>query len=119
MAGEYNKLCIKLAKLIKDGKAPPGAIAPLQIPKAGMWDLDVDDVIFQEVGLDDRDDDGEPPLWLCDEKVRRGIPALLDLDRCDEEDARLMRENLALRVWFKEEWDLATRAIQAAGKSGV
>ncbi|KAJ7893687.1 hypothetical protein B0H14DRAFT_2334743, partial [Mycena olivaceomarginata] len=96
--------------LIKDGKAPRGAIAPIPIPAEGMWELDV-------VGLDGRDDDGEPPLWLCDEKVRTGIKAMLELDRCDEEDARLQRENLALRVWLREEWEIATRAIAQASKS--
>ncbi|KAJ7300479.1 hypothetical protein DFH08DRAFT_828432 [Mycena albidolilacea] len=114
LAAEYNKLCAKLGRLIKDGKAPRGAIAPIPIPAEGMWELDIDDAIFQEVGLDDRDDEGEPPLWLCDEKVRTGIKAMLELDRCDEEDARLQRENLALRVWLREEWEIATRAIEQA-----
>jgi hypothetical protein len=117
LAAEYNKLCAKLGRLIKDGKAPRGAIAPIPIPAEGMWELDVDDAIFQEVGLDDRDDEGEPPLWLCDEKVRTGIKAMLELDRCDEEDARLQRENLVLQVWLREEWEIATRAIEQAGKS--
>ncbi|KAJ7207315.1 hypothetical protein B0H12DRAFT_991225, partial [Mycena haematopus] len=92
--------------LIKSGKAPPKAIAPMPVPREGLWQLDVDDDIFQDVGLDDRDDqyDDEPPLWLCDEKVRAGIKAMLDLDRSEEEDARLRREGMALRVWFAEEW---------------
>ena len=69
------------------------------------------------MGLYDRDADGEPPLWLCDDKVRAGIKAVLELDRCDEEDARLQRETMALRVWFREEWEVAVRAIDEAGKS--
>ncbi|KAJ6626271.1 hypothetical protein B0H10DRAFT_1781786, partial [Mycena sp. CBHHK59/15] len=84
----------------------------------GLWQLDVDDTIFQDVGLDDRDDDNDkPPPWLCDEKVRTGIKALLELDRCDEEDARLRREKLALRVWFGEEWKMIAEAIEGAGTS--
>jgi hypothetical protein len=98
IAAEYNKLCAKIAKLIKAGQAPRGAIAPVPIPPNGLWQLDVDDAIFQDVGLYDRDADGEPPLWLCDDKVRAGIKAVLELDRCDEEDVRLRRETLALRV---------------------
>ncbi|KAJ6525150.1 hypothetical protein B0H19DRAFT_971441 [Mycena capillaripes] len=112
---EYNKLCAQMAKLICDRKAPSGSMAPLPIPPKGLWQLDVDDAIFQDVGLDDRDDDNdEPPPWLCDEKVRTGIKALLELDRCDEEDARLRREKLALRVWFGEEWKMITEAIEGA-----
>ncbi|KAJ7718393.1 hypothetical protein B0H14DRAFT_3521703 [Mycena olivaceomarginata] len=99
LANEYNKLCNEVSKLIREGKAPRGSIAPLPIPAKGLWKLDVDDVIFQDVGLDDGDDTSdEPPLWLCDEQVRAGIKALLELDRCEEEDARLRRENEALRV---------------------
>ncbi|KAJ7327954.1 hypothetical protein DFH08DRAFT_710067 [Mycena albidolilacea] len=117
IAAEYNKLCAKIAKLIKAGQAPRGAIAPVPIPPNGLWQLDVDDAIFQDVGLYDRDADGEPPLWLCDEKVRAGIKAVLELDRCDEEDVRLQRETLGLRVWFREEWEVAVQAIDEAGKS--
>jgi hypothetical protein len=68
------------------------------------------------VGLYNRDADDEPPLWLCDDKVRAGIKAVLELDRCDEEDVRLRRETLALRVWFREEWEVAVQAIDEAGK---
>ncbi len=116
IAAEYNKLCAKIVKLIAGGEAPRGAIAPLPIPAKGLWQLEVDDAIFQDVGLYERDDVGAPPLWLCDEKVRAGIKAVLELDRCGEEDARLRRETLALRVWFGEEWEVVVRAIGEAGK---
>jgi hypothetical protein len=118
IAAEYNKLCGQLAKLIKDGKAPAGSTAPLPIPPKGLWQLEVDDVIFLDVGLDDVDDnDGEPPPWLCDEQVRVGIKGMLQLDRCDEEDTRLWRETMALRVWFGEEWQLSREVIERAGTS--
>ncbi|KAJ7687669.1 hypothetical protein B0H16DRAFT_1670060 [Mycena metata] len=105
---EYNKLCTQLQKLINEGQAPRNAIAPLPIPAKGLWKLDVDDVIFQNVGLDEREAGeaaDEPPLWLSDERVRTGIKAMLELDRCEEEDARLRRERRALQVWFAEEWE--------------
>ncbi|KAJ7717766.1 hypothetical protein B0H14DRAFT_3521899 [Mycena olivaceomarginata] len=115
LANEYNKLCNEVSKLIREGKAPRGSIAPLPIPAKGLWKLDVDDVIFQDVGLDDGDNTSdEPPLWLCDEQVRAGIKVLLELDRCEEEDARLRRENEALRVWFAEEWKVSVVGIQEA-----
>jgi hypothetical protein len=35
------------------------------IPAKGLWQLDVDGAIFQDVGLDDNDNGStEPPLWL-------------------------------------------------------
>ncbi|KAF8214779.1 hypothetical protein K438DRAFT_1749866 [Mycena galopus ATCC 62051] len=119
IASEYNKLCGHIAKLICARKAPIGARAPLIIPPGGLWQLDVDDAIFEDVGLDDHDHDynDEPPLWLCDEKVRAGIKALLELDRAEEEEARLHREIMALWVWFSEEWTIAVEAI--GGSTGV
>ncbi|KAF8207303.1 hypothetical protein K438DRAFT_2084583 [Mycena galopus ATCC 62051] len=113
VASDYNKLCVELEKLIRDGKAPAGSMPPVQIPTKGLWQLDVDVAIFEDVGLDDPDDQ-EPPLWLRDEKVRAGIKAMLELDRCDEEDARLHREAIALREWFREEWNIICTAIEAA-----
>ncbi|KAJ7442423.1 hypothetical protein FB451DRAFT_1343897 [Mycena latifolia] len=93
--------------LIKEKKAPRGAITPLPIPAKGIWQLDVDDGIWQDVGLDDDDGDGDGeavPPWLGDEKVRSGIKAMLKLDRCAEEDVRLKKERRALQEWFAEEW---------------
>ncbi|KAF8127341.1 hypothetical protein K438DRAFT_1646448 [Mycena galopus ATCC 62051] len=116
LAAEYNKLCTEIAKIIKNGGAPRGLIAPVTIPPKGLWQLDVDDAIFQDVGLDDRYGDDNPPLWLSDNNVRKGINAVLQLDRCDEEERRLWRENSALRVWFREEWEIVTKAIEGAGE---
>ncbi|KAJ6548545.1 hypothetical protein B0H19DRAFT_952491 [Mycena capillaripes] len=116
VATDYNKLCAQIQKVIVDGKAPQGSVAPLTIPSKGLWQLDVDDAIFQDVGLDDNNND-EPALWLSDDNVRTGIKAMLELDRCNEEDARLRRERMALRTWFAEEWKIATRALEAASAS--
>jgi hypothetical protein len=90
-------------------------MAPIPIPPKGLWQVDVDDTLFQDVGIDN--DTNVPSPWLSDEKVRAGIKALLELDRCDEEDSRLRREKLALQVWFREEWEIITEAIKGAGTS--
>ncbi|KAF8201028.1 hypothetical protein K438DRAFT_1513344, partial [Mycena galopus ATCC 62051] len=92
LAAEYNKLCTEIAKIIKNRGAPRGSIPPVMIPPKGLWQLDVDDTIFQDVGLDDRygnDGDDNPPLWLSDDNVRKGINAVLQLDQCDKEERRL------------------------------
>ncbi|KAJ7632028.1 hypothetical protein B0H17DRAFT_1280950 [Mycena rosella] len=81
---DYNKLCGEIAKLVQEGKAPRGAVAPQPIPAKGIWQLDVDDGIWQD--------------------VRSGIKAMLELDRCDEEDGRLKKERCSLQEWFAEEW---------------
>ncbi|KAF8194484.1 hypothetical protein K438DRAFT_2129674, partial [Mycena galopus ATCC 62051] len=119
LAVEYNKLRTEIAKIIKNGGAPRGSIARVTIPPKGLWQLDVDDAIFQDVGLDNRygdDGDDNPPLWLSDDNVRKGINAVLQLDQCDEEERCLQRENSALRVWFRQEWEIVTKAIEGAGE---
>ncbi|KAF8180492.1 hypothetical protein K438DRAFT_1768400 [Mycena galopus ATCC 62051] len=116
LALEYNKQCAKVAQLIRTKNAPRGALAPRPIPDGQLWKLDVDDEIWEDVGLDDDETEQQttPPLWLCDDGVRAGIKALLQFDRCKEEDIRLKKERAALQVWFAEEWVLVNRALDEA-----
>ncbi|KAJ7612604.1 hypothetical protein FB45DRAFT_981861 [Roridomyces roridus] len=105
----YNKLCEQIQSLISKKKAPPHSVAPLPVPSKGIYQLDVDDVIWQDLGLDE--EESRPPLWLSDEKVRTGIRAMLMVDRCNEESARLTREHAHLFVWFQNEWKTIQMAI--------
>ncbi len=75
----------------------------------GLYQLDVDDAIWQDIGLDD---DAAPARWLVDNKVRAGIRAMLQKDRCGEEAPRLLRERRHLRVWFAIEWKAVSEAIE-------
>lgn len=101
-------------KLITQKKAPPGAIVPLIINPEGVFKLDVDDEIWQDIGLDDSID-GPPPRWLCDEAVRGGIKAMLELDRCQEEENRLRSERCAMQEWLQEEWNTVVHAREKTG----
>ncbi|KAJ7070464.1 hypothetical protein B0H15DRAFT_957666 [Mycena belliarum] len=115
---EYNKLCREMSRLVAEGKAPRGAIAPVGNPAKGIWKLDVDDAVWEDVGLDDDEISAtEPPPWLSDEKVRSGIKAMLELDRSAEEDLRLKKERCALQIWFAEEWAVVNIAIGRAKSS--
>lgn len=88
-------------------------IAPERIDEKKVWELDVDDSVWQDVGLDD--DDDEPPLWLSNDGVRKGIPAMLDLERSKEEDLELAKERRAMQLWFSEEWEIVKVAMDRAG----
>ncbi|KAF7337379.1 hypothetical protein MSAN_02264000 [Mycena sanguinolenta] len=59
---EYNKLCDAMGHEIRTRKAPRGAIAPDRIDPKKVYALDVDDSIWQDVGLEDDDDRAEPPV---------------------------------------------------------
>ena len=114
LARTYNNLCQQLETLQQQRKAPPGAIIPEQIEPAEIFSLDVDDAIWQDVGLDE-EHDGPVPQWLGDNNVRAGIKALLELDRCLEEEIRLRKERCVMQEWMLEEWTSVQIAHQAAG----
>ncbi|OJA11301.1 hypothetical protein AZE42_09658 [Rhizopogon vesiculosus] len=66
----YNTLCDQLHALIRQRKAPTGAIPPQHISRNGIFQLDVDDDVWQDIGLED--DIADPPQWLSDENRRAG-----------------------------------------------
>ncbi|KAJ6505115.1 hypothetical protein C8R45DRAFT_817331 [Mycena sanguinolenta] len=101
---------------IRRQKAPARATAPESIDAKKVYALDVDDSIWQDVGLEDDDGRGEPPAWLTSDTVQGGIRAMLQLDRADEEDAMLAKEGRSMRAWFIEEWDVVNLAMAEAGR---
>ena len=90
---------------------------PHPIDTHKLFSLDVDDEIWQDIGLDEIDENEGTPLWLGDSNVRNGIKHLLALDRCLEEEARLKRERLAMQEWMCEEWMTLQRAFMSGGTS--
>jgi hypothetical protein len=93
LARKYNAYCAELKVLINAGHAPRGAIAPLSIEMDGLFKLDVDDGIWQDIGLtDDLDYTSEIPGWLGNDDVRAGIKVMLEYDRCIEEIKGIIHE---------------------------
>lgn len=115
LARKYNKLCDEMQTLINKRRAPRYAVAPTMIEMEGLFNLDVDDDIWLDVGLGYEDDEprsGLPPLWLSNDGVRCGIRSLLERDRCKEEKDTLCDERNAMQEWFHEEWAV----VEAAGR---
>jgi hypothetical protein len=88
-----------------------GATVPDKVEMAELFVLDVDDTIWQDVGL--AEDLMDPPLWMCDDDVQRGIKERLELGHCLEEEACLVHERHALQVWFLEEWKIVMEGCEA------
>ncbi|KAH7091862.1 hypothetical protein BKA62DRAFT_786834 [Auriculariales sp. MPI-PUGE-AT-0066] len=61
-----------------------------------------DPALLEDVWLGSSEDNA--PLWLTDPKVRIGIRAMHILDRCNEESARLEREQAQLTDWLVTHW---------------
>lgn len=104
--------------MVKRKVAPAGAVVPELIAPGTLWTLDVDDAVWQDIGLEDPEDP-TPPLWLRDEKVRAGIRSLLDYDRTVEEEARLMIERIALQEGARAEWVTLRAALTLTGTSAT
>ncbi|THU92423.1 hypothetical protein K435DRAFT_672151, partial [Dendrothele bispora CBS 962.96] len=118
LALKYNKLVREMKDLIVLKRAPKNAIAPAPIDVSELFKLDIADELWQDIGLNYDEIDVEqkpPPPWLADESVRQGIRAMLELDRCEEEEERLAVERRAMQSWLKEEWDVAKCAINDTG----
>ncbi|KAK7452231.1 hypothetical protein VKT23_012336 [Stygiomarasmius scandens] len=119
LASKYNNLCDDIEDLICCGKAPTHAVTPKKIDKSTLFNLDTDEDLWQDIGLMD-DGDCPPPPWMVDDKVRKGIQAMLELDRCTEEAARLQIQRQSLQEWFTEEWKLVLKALEAGtGSTGL
>ncbi|KAJ7587793.1 hypothetical protein C8J56DRAFT_1014557 [Mycena floridula] len=99
----YNALCVDLTKAIHLGQGPMNAVVPHLIEKDDVFSIDIDNEIWQDVGLDD-DERSDIPRWLGDDQVRSGIRTLLEWDRCQEEKLRLEKEVRGLHQWMHEEW---------------
>ncbi|KAG2362047.1 hypothetical protein BDR07DRAFT_1485163 [Suillus spraguei] len=79
----------QLRSLIQWRRAPPSAVPPHIIPCDGVFQLDVDDNIWQDVGLDD--DTLNPPAWLSDDT-----------------------ERAIIQEWMLAEWDSTQTALHTA-----
>ncbi|KAL0566484.1 hypothetical protein V5O48_015526 [Marasmius crinis-equi] len=111
LARDYNLLVAKMQDLIKRKRAPCNAMAPEKIPMDRLFMLDVDNGIWQDVGLTDKYDNHQPPAWLANDSVRTGIRAMLERDHSLEEIERLSHERDAMQQWFADEWGVLMRAI--------
>ncbi|KAG1856153.1 hypothetical protein F4604DRAFT_1932010 [Suillus subluteus] len=99
-----------LQSLIRQQRAPPSAIPPHHIAHDSIFLLNVDDEIWQDIGL--HDDGMHPPAWLSDEATRSGIRLQLELDRCIEEETCLRRERSVMQEWMLAEWEAVQTALR-------
>ncbi|KAG6814707.1 hypothetical protein H0H93_012533 [Arthromyces matolae] len=106
--------------MINDKKAPRRAQRPPKIDLKGLFSLDVDSDIWRDVDVEDDDASrSDPPAWLAVENVREGIKALLERDRCLEEENRLRHECRSMVQWFSEEWKVINLAISTTHNNGI
>ncbi|KAF9520939.1 hypothetical protein BS47DRAFT_1286698, partial [Hydnum rufescens UP504] len=82
---------------------PQNAVIPPPINIKGLFNLDVDNDIWQDVGLVDDKFEGKVLPWLGDEDVQNGIQLVQELTNCRDELSLCERELYSLQLWFEEE----------------
>ena len=97
LARKYNKLIGKIHCLIDEWRDLWKALCPIPINTDNLFSLDVDDDIWQDIGLNEDDKSTTPPPWLSDENIQKGIRAMLDLDHYLEEEPQLILEQRSLQ----------------------
>jgi hypothetical protein len=73
-----------MKELILKKKAPPNAVAPEPLDVKKLYSLDIDDALWQDIGLQEGED-STLPRWLADDGTRKGIKAWLNVQRSIEE----------------------------------
>lgn len=102
----YNNLCARLALL-----SPAGSNFPLPEPLSTDLALLRDDGSYlQDVFLSHSV--GPAPAWITDPTLRHAIRAMHVLDRCDEEQVRLLHEISNFTGWLGDEISAVCTAMQ-------
>ena len=109
----YEKLRQEMQDLIAHGSAPTGATVPNQLPSERLWDLDVDDDLWADLARDGQYQD-DAPRWLFDEPTKKGIRAMLDLQRSEEEIEQLDHERCVMYAWLQRQGEQLQLASQNA-----
>ncbi|THU80594.1 hypothetical protein K435DRAFT_874226 [Dendrothele bispora CBS 962.96] len=91
LARKYNQIVREMKQLIILRRAPRNAVAPHPIDTSTLFNLDVDDTIWQDIGLnyDEEEENRVPPPWQADENAER-----------------LKVERRAMQTWMVEEWEV-------------
>ncbi|KAJ7170426.1 hypothetical protein C8R43DRAFT_875971 [Mycena crocata] len=99
---KYNALCVVIAS----APAMPNFTLPTPLPTK-LSDLRSDPNLLQDVWIN------SAPRALRDPNIRKGIDAMLKVDRCIEEQARLSLEAANLVDWYEKRRVAVLRALIA------
>ena len=69
LVADYNKRQVSMMKLWGRCGIPHNAVIPPPIEMKGLFSLDVDNDIWQDIGLANDEFGGKVPPWLGDEDV--------------------------------------------------
>lgn len=67
--------------------------------------------MWMDASLNDDDEECQPPQYLADPKVQDGILGWLALQRCEEEQSRLLGELEGLICWVSSQINTIDQAL--------
>lgn len=91
----------------------PSATIPALLDVPALFNPDANSSMWMDGSLNDRDEGFEPPPYLADPKVQEGILGWLGLQRCKEEQSRLLGEIEGLLCWISGQINMIKEALNA------
>ncbi|EMD32924.1 hypothetical protein CERSUDRAFT_57603, partial [Gelatoporia subvermispora B] len=114
---KFNRYCIMLAEEAKKYDIPSTIPIPEQL-STDLAKLRDNPNLYDDVWISSLPHQGtQRPRWLEDQSVREGIQAMLKIDRCNEEEARLRREAQNMCAWFGRELAATELALLTFGNA--
>ncbi|KAF9503661.1 hypothetical protein BS47DRAFT_1369368 [Hydnum rufescens UP504] len=110
---DYNKWRLNMMKLHGWGRISKNAIIPPPIDMKGLFGLDVNNDIWQDIGLTDDEFDGTVPPWLGDEDIQNGIWLMQEVVNCCDKLYLCDQESYSLQQWFEDK----SAALMAASNA--
>ncbi|KAF8304858.1 hypothetical protein DL93DRAFT_2066735 [Clavulina sp. PMI_390] len=110
LARRYNSMCQELSSHAKK-RYYPNASIPLPLDVAELFNPEANAAMWMDSVSDDSNPADAPPAYLTDPAVQSGIMGWLGLQRCKEEESRLLGEMRRLVGWISEEIDAVDKAL--------
>lgn len=102
LARRYNSMCEDLASHPSRRYYPNISMPPL-LDIAELFNPDANTAMWMDESLNEDDEMTVPPAYLSDPKVQEGILGWLGLQRCEEEESRLIGEMEGLLHWISSQ----------------
>lgn len=103
-------MCQELASHPSKRYYPNASIPPL-LDLPGLFNPDANSPMWMDASLNDNDETHVPPAYLADPKVQEGILGWLQLERCKEEEFRVLREMNGLIQWVAQRINAIKHAL--------
>lgn len=112
-------MCQELASHHSRRYRPNASIPPLlDIPE--LFNPDANSSMWMDSSLNEDDEIHEPPAYLSDSKVQEGILGWLGLQRCLEEESRVLSEMEGLLCWMSSQINAIKQALNiCSGQSSL